>query len=330
MWAGQLGVSQGGEIVDPMTPDEVIRQLSERQHGVLHRRQLIHAGVPSAVLRRRIAGDALLPLSSVVLRMAGTPRTRASVDMAAVLDSGLQSSLSHLSAAARWGLPAGDVPRPHVTAPRTHRRQVELAIVHEPRSLEPTHTTAVDGIPITTPARTLFDIANLRGVHPDRIERFTDAALSRGLTTVARLRTVLDELPTRGRRGRALMRRLIEERETGTNPTESNLEFRFAALAKQAGFRELDRQVDLGDGDDWIGRVDFVDRAARMVVEIDGERFHSSHTDLGRDQRRQRRLEQAGWTVVRFSDVDVWHRGAWVVEQLRAVRRVRRPDQLAG
>ena len=313
-----------------MNPDELLRSLSGRQHGVIHRSQLVDAGIPKDVVLRRVAAGALEPLSAVVLQFAGAPVTSESRDMAAVLDVGPAGVLSHLSAARRWGLPVGAVDRPHVTGPRSHRRSVELAVIHEPRSLAPTHVTVIDGIPITTPARTVFDVANLRGVHPERVERLLDGALSRGLTTLPRLRAVLSELPTRGRRGRVLMRSLIDDRADGTVPVESNLEFRFASLARQAGIRSLERQVDLGDGSDWIGRVDFVDRAARLIIEVDGERFHSSLTDVDRDRRRQRRLERAGWTVVRFSDVDVWHRGQSVVERLRAMRRPATPDELAG
>lgn len=315
-----------------MRADDIIRDLSERQHGVIHRRQLREAGIARATILRHIAGGDLELVSSQVVRRRGTPFTDASRDLAAVLDAGPGAALSHWSAARVWGLPVGKIAeRAHVTGPRARtRRHDPLGEIHEPRSLLVGHLTQLNAIPITTPARTLFDIANLRRVHPELLERLLDAALRSRLTTLGRLERVLGELPTRGRRGRAEMRRLIRERRGGLTPVESSLEFRFNALAREAGFAALARQVDVGDGQDWRGRVDFLDRSLRLVIEIDGEFSHSSLGDQRRDAERQQSLQAGGWTVVRFSEVDVWHRGSHVVAELRELRRLLRRDQLAG
>lgn len=307
-----------------MRPDDLIRDLSRRQHGVMHRRQLADAGVRPEVVYRRIASGSLVVVSPVVLRLAGSPVTSESDDLAATLDLGSAAVLSHWSAASRWGLPVGRPQRSHVSGQRNrNRRSAPLGIVHEPRSLLAAHTTTLGPTPITTPARTLFDIANLRGVHPQRLERLVDAALSSRLVTIDRLYGVLRTLPTRGRRGTAVMRSLIAERR-GSPPVESGLEFRFAALARQAGLRGLERQVDLGDGAEWIGRVDFVDRSRTIVIECDSERFHGSLTARRDDALRRRRLEAAGWTVITFSEVDIWHRGDAVVSELQQLLRAQR------
>jgi len=83
----------------------------------------------------------------------------------------------------------------------------------------------------------------------------------------------------------------------------------------------LDRQVDVG-GHDWVGRVDFVDREARLLFEIDSARFHSSMLDRANDQQRDEALLASGWrAVVRISEDQVWYRPQ---EAVTAVRRARR------
>ena len=96
-------------------------------------------------------------------------------------------------------------------------------------------------------------------------------------------------------------------------------------LLFRAGHRPLEAQVDLG-ADDWIGRIDLLDRDLRVVVEVQSARFHSSVLDRRRDAERRERLEAAGWLVVEVWDHDVWYRPHAVVSAIVAARlRTARP-----
>jgi very-short-patch-repair endonuclease len=249
-------------------------------------------------------------LTSRVLRLVGAQRTFRQRCMAATLDLGAGAAVSHESAAALWRLP-GFRPGPmHVS--RASGRST-LATVHRTHVPE-AHIRLFERIPVTSPARTIFDLAGV--LHPGRTERALDNALARRLTTVAALAKVTDELAGHGRPGSSVMRRLLAERAGVYVPPESNLEARFHAVAKEAGL-ELVRQRDVG-GDDWIGRVDFLDPARRLVVEVDSDLHHTSLLDEEADAQRDAAMAQAGYTVVRIDEGDLWHRPDDVVRRLLA------------
>ena len=137
------------------------------------------------------------------------------------------------------------------------------------------------------------------------------------MTTVSRLWAMLDDLAEHGRAGTVLFRTLLEERGGQYVAPESELEARFIALAKGFGLAEPERQVDLGDDDGWIGRVDFLFRGSRIVVEVDGSEFHDGLVDRRHDEARDARFTAAGWHVLRFRWGDVVNRPAAVARSIR-------------
>ena len=116
-----------------------------------------------------------------------------------------------------------------------------------------------------------------------------------------------------------VLRDILDERGDDYVPPATGLEGRFAEVIRDACLPEMDRQLDLGD-DHWCGRVDFFDRTRRLVVEVDSEKYHSALSDVRADAERAGRLERAGFTVVRVSDGQVFHRPWEVVDALRAAR----------
>lgn len=195
--------------------------------------------------------------------------------------------------------------------------------LHESRRLPVHHCTMIDGVPVTTLARTLFDLAGATGLHDARVERALDNALAATPPLLPRLHRMLVELSTHGRPGLGLMRDLLAERPVGYVPPASGLEARVVRILDDACI-PTDRQVDLGD-DDWIGRVDLRIVGTPVVIEVDSARFHSSLTDRRRDAHRDERLQETGIRVVRLTEEEVFSR-PWVVEQRvrRAVEEVRR------
>ena len=183
----------------------------------------------------------------------------------------------------------------------------------------------VDGIPCTTLARTLFDLCG--DVHAPRAERAIDTALARKAVTLTELWRVLIDLAEHGRAGTVLLRTLLDERRGEYVAPESELEARFVELARRHGLVEPERQVDLGGDDGWIARVDFLFRGERIVVEVDGAEFHDGLTDRRNDADRDRRLEAAGWHVLRFRWEDVVDQPAAVARAIRFRRDFALPGQ---
>jgi very-short-patch-repair endonuclease len=210
-----------------------------------------------------------------------------------------------------------------VSVERNGRRSLSGVRLEESLFLPPHHRTLVDGIPCTTLARTLFDLCG--DVHALRAERALDSALARRLVTLRELWQVLVDLAEHGRAGTVLMRELLEERRENYVAPESELESRLIELARRYGLPEPERQVDLGDNDGWIGRVDFLFRGARIVVEVDGAEFHDGLVDQRRDEARDTRLEAAGWYVMRFRWDDVANRPQAVAHAIRFRREFALP-----
>jgi very-short-patch-repair endonuclease len=289
--------------------------LAKTQHGLVTRAQALECGLSrSAIQHRRERGRWEL-VARGVYRISGaleSPRQRALV---AVLASGPDAVLSHASAAALHGFPGFDIEPLTVSLGRDGRRSLRGVRQEQSLALPDHHKSVVDGIACTTVARTLFDLCG--DIHARRAERAMDTALARRWVTMPKLWRVLIDLAEHGRAGTVLMRTLLEERREDFVPPESELEARFVELARRYGLPEPERQVDLGDDTGWIGRVDFLFRGARIVVEVDGAEFHDGLVDQQSDAARDRRLTGAGWHVLRFRWDDIVNRPESVAQSIR-------------
>jgi very-short-patch-repair endonuclease/predicted transcriptional regulator of viral defense system len=295
--------------------DERLGALAMRQHGVVTRRQVRALGFDRNAIARRLRSGALVAINTHVYRARGAPETPRSLVMAAVLSGGPDALASGWTALALHGIRGCELLPVDVV---TSRRPPVSALpgVRETFRLDPTHRTEIDGIPCVTVARALFDLAAT--VSPGRLARIVDTALAARRTTVAELMRVIDDLAEHGRAGSAAMRRVVADRLGDYAAPATELESAFLELVVTSGLTEPSRQVDLGGALSWIGRVDFVWRNARVVVETDGREFHDSVSDREADERRDRALETAGWTVLRFGWMDVTRRPTSVIRTLRA------------
>jgi predicted transcriptional regulator of viral defense system len=137
--------------------DKLIAALAERQHGVVGRVQLVALGLSHRATDGRVAAGRLHALHRGVYAVGHRRLTRKGRWMAAVLACGPCAALSHRDAGALWDLRATERRLIEVTTPRNRRHRVNIEI-HRVR-LEPDETTIHDGIPVTTVARTLLDLA---------------------------------------------------------------------------------------------------------------------------------------------------------------------------
>jgi len=303
--------------------------ISAQQHGLIRVSQLVEIGVPSGSLAHAISVGHLERLSDRVLRIAGSAPTNDQLAMAAALDVPGGAVAVH-SAAALWQLPGFELEPLHVLTDRTpHRGGHRLGIVHTSVRFSPSELAELRGIPVTSPMRTLCDLAGR--LHWDRLDLLCERMLAKRLLRVAQLHEHVAGLPRRGgARGTAAIRRLALERGPDHRPVESGLEHRFESILRDAGEAPFERQVDLGDDDGWIGRVDFVDRSLRIIVEVQSDLFHSGRVDRARDDIRISRFRRAGWTVLEIREFDIWHRPDRVLTMVRDARRAARRAEPKG
>lgn len=297
--------------------------LIRAQHGLVTTEQLREAGLNAKQIRWSVVSGRTARLSPRVLCVPAAPASAAQRLLAAVLDAGPGSAVSHTTALSWWGVPGFLLDELHVTHQRdgVHRPRRLADHVHDVVLLPGHHVRVLDAVPVVTPARALFDIAGLPTVTAARVERALDNAWARRLVSGRALHAMLRELAKRGRPGIRVMREILEERGRGYEPPASGLEGRLVQILRRSGDRPLRRQVDTGDEHEWIGRVDFADDVLPFRLEVQSERFHASVLDRRADADRLGRLKAAGFVVATVTELDVWHRPTEVVAAVRRGRR---------
>ncbi|MGH2991739.1 MAG: type IV toxin-antitoxin system AbiEi family antitoxin domain-containing protein [Solirubrobacterales bacterium] len=292
-----------------------IAQLAARQHGVAALAQLRDLGLSASGVRSRVAAGRLHRLHPGVYAVGHPLLSARGRWMAAVLACGPRAVLSHRSAAALWGLLPSSRAAIDVAALSRPARDRAWVDVHRAGTLESDDVTRVDGIPCTSVARTLLDLAGV--VERRSVERAYEQAEVLGVLDVSAVEAVL----TRSfrRPGSAVLRGIVSGARPGESLTRSELEERFLAICGAAALPRprVNAWVRLGDGDGV--EVDFVWPEQRLIVETDGHRVHRTRQAFERDRARDRRLLLAGWMVVRFTWRQLVNDNEEVVATLRAL-----------
>jgi very-short-patch-repair endonuclease len=273
--------------------------LAERQHGVVSRSQLTELGLGRGAINRRIQRRRLHLLHLGVYAVGHRRLAMRGRWMAAVLAAGPGAVLSHRDAAALIGLRPSARGLIEVSAPRRCRRPGMHAHV---TCLPPDEITTHDGIPITTVARTLLDLAAV--LPRQQLKRAMEQADVPRLADDTSLAALLARYPRRS--GTAALREVLHAGLTNT-VTRSELEERFLAVLDA---HDLPRpRVNCAvEGFE----VDFLWPNQRLIVELDGRATHHTATAFERDRARDRALQGAGWRVVRIA----WHQLHYEPQQI--------------
>ena len=266
--------------------------LARRQHGVVTREQLLEAGLGRGAIGRRVRSGRLRRLYRGVYLLGAVvpPLAR---EMAAVLAIGPTAVLSHWSAAYLWKLlpPPKRPPHVDVTVVLGHNRKRAGIRVWHVRRMEDSERITRKGIPVTTSGRTLVDLAVVADGRD--LERAVARAQREHLVEGDELSALLAR--HRGRPGTPRLRSLLAM-EGGAALTDSEAEDRFLALVQAARLPRPESNATVAGY-----RVDFVWRAQRLAVEIDGYRYHSSRPHFESDRRKAAYLAAHGIQVVRLS-----------------------------
>jgi very-short-patch-repair endonuclease len=283
-------------------------KLAERQHGVVARRQLLELGFNRREIEHRVARGRLHRVMRGVYVVGWRRLTRERRWMAAVLACGDGALLSHHSAAALWRIGTEERGVTDVSVTRRCELRRPGLLVRSRTTLAKADILEHNGIPVTSPTRTLIDLGTeLRALG---LERAVNEADKRDLIDPETLRARLDGYA--GEPGAPLLRKLLDKRTFRLS--DSDLEILFRPIAVEAGLPiPLSKQMVNG----W--EVDFYWPDLGLVVETDGLRYHRTASTQARDARRDRAHALAGMTPLRFTHYEIKYEPAVVRVELRQV-----------
>lgn len=253
---------------------------------------------PSLVDRRVRAGRLTVELPGVYV-VAGSPDTVARRRWVALLAAGEGAVLSFETAARIHGLSTVAQHGPTVVTVRhSGWQRLPGVVVHQLNDVAEDHVVLVDGMPVTTLTRTLVDLAaiwrrgRLRLALEDAVaaKRTTDAAIGDCLRSVAR----------RGKPGVRNLATVLDDRGPGKATPASQLERDFYALLRRTSLPRPVTQYPLPRDDGVRNLVDSAWPEVKLIVEIDGRRWHQRLADMRKDRDRDLKAAAAGWQVVRL------------------------------
>ena len=289
--------SPGRRAASPVLMGEAeLFELSRRQHGVVTTTQA-EAVLSRGQVRARLRQGRLLPVRIGVIAVAGVPATWEQQLMAAVLAGGDGAVASFRSAARLWALgPRED--RIEITVPRARRARLPGVVVHDTTVDGTIHRGVIQGIAVTSPARTLCDLTACW--FPWDVEHALDEALRQRLTSLTRLQRVFLDLANRGRRRSTVMRALLEARLPGFDPGDSDMEVRLVRWITGAGLPRPVQQHWVRAGGHAF-RLDLAFPELMIGIEYDGWDPHRGRRAFDRDRARQNPLEIIGWLILRYT-----------------------------
>jgi len=296
--------------------DKLIAGIASLQHGLFSRAQVIDAGGDDALIIRRLVAGRWIKVHPGVYSMPGWPdswhRRLWAMYLAlgedAVVAGDAATSVHAMYPFRRFGRPEFAVPHgEHIVLPD--------AIVHQPRDLTSDQITVVDGLRVTTVARTLCDQAAISG--RDRLTRGIEQADLGGKCKIEELAALYLRLRKPGKRGFKMLGQILEVRMPDFLVLDSELERMFRRLIRKHGIPEPRWQYPLP----WqpTRRADgaWLDRCA--LLELDGRTFHARIDQMTSDRRRDREARKHGLTIYRFTYEEIRYQPRSVVAELRDI-----------
>lgn len=277
--------------------DLAISAIAFAQYGLISRTQLLALGMTGQAVDHRLAVGRLRRLHPGIYAVGGAYDSWEQRTFAASMAAGEGALLSHDAAGRFWRLDGIRTDHPHVLIPHDRRLRLSGVRVHRTRTLEPGDVNRRSGFALTSPVRTLIDLAG--SIERERLEDALDDALRRRIVTLDQLRRRSARIP-RGVRGIGRFRSVLADRspkrQSGSPP-----ERRFRSRLARAGLEQPIPQYLIEDVDGrFIARVDFGWPRQKLAVEIDGS-HHAGRKQWKSDLARQNRMILEGWRYLRFT-----------------------------
>lgn len=288
---------------------------AQSQLGLVTRTQLLAGGATEDQVRGWVRRRTLVPRHrGVYAAWPVEDRWRHAV-LAAVLAGGAGAVASHGTAVALHDLDLPRRPAVHVLRQGPRPPKLEGVTGHTTVALPADERCVTDGVPTTTVARSLVDVA-YQHEDPELMQAVADA-VRRRLVSREELGSVVARYPTR--RGATRLAGLVQNLHPDAERLRSRLEGRYHTALDATGLSyRLGYPIHDAKGR-FLAEGDVVFVAERVVVEIDGLRFHATPDEKARDDARQNRLVAEGWLMLRYSAWDLEHRLDEVVAEIARV-----------
>ena len=259
------------------------REVAAAQRGLITRRELMDKGLSAGAITRLLNKGELLPLYRGIYLIGGNPVTWETRLVAATFLG--RGFASHRSAARSW-----DLSQSNVIEVTTSRRPKDPAVTWHRRTLSRSDCTHVDGIPVTSIHRTLIDLGDV--VADDVVEDALDRALERGLTSANWLRSEIERVGTKGRRGPCVLRDILEKGQEKASWLERRFVRRLGRGSLPPYFREFPVATYY---------IDFAWPEVLLGVEVHGGKWHKRRARWAKDLARHNELTALGWTILHFT-----------------------------
>ncbi len=295
-----------------MERDAQTIRLASRQGGVISRAQALEIGLSRRQIEYRLSKGGWERIGDLGYRLIPATEPHQLLEATTVLVPGAVAS--HESAA-HVHLSASEPAVPIVSVHSRTTHDLPGVDVRRCHDIRDSHVMSIDGLPVTTPERMIFDLAATHSV--GSLSWMVGRLTSDGHLTLPALERVVSEIGRRGKPGTARMRELLETLDVGSSG-ESVLERRGRRLLEAAscvcGY-ESEYPIP------WSPRRRFDDAfpAHRLAIEWDSVRFHGQRDAFEVDRARDRSAVEHGWRVIRFTWEDVTARPNRVVETVRRI-----------
>ncbi len=278
--------------------DRLIARLASLQHGRVSRQQLLLRDIGADVIDRRIPSGRLLIERPGVYAVPGAPggsRGRCAVGL---LDAGHGSLVSCLSVAAEWRMQKRSPVVVDITNPRRLRSRDGIRL-HR-RAVHPLEIRRLGGLPITSPAQTIFDLATMLG--DDSLAQVANQGFVEDILTIDALRMAL--VHNVGRKGSKRFRRVLDRLDLEGRRVRSPLEVAVGEFLRERDFPPWEQNARLVIAGEVV-EPDFLWREQRVILEADGRDPHLAPLTFDSDRRKDRRARAAGWQPVRATWADL-------------------------
>jgi len=296
--------------------DARLGELARLQYGVVSTAQCRDLGMQQRQVADRVSAGVLLRPFDGVVAIAAVPPTWEQSVMASVLAAGGDALASHRTAARLWGLISHRPDSIEVVMPRWERAFHEFT-VHESLDLNADDRQEANGIPTTSPQRTVVDLG---AVAPWLVEAALDTGIRKGLFELVDVQAFVNRVARRGRRGVGVIRPFLEARRTWDAATESELEDLFCRVIAEYHLPLPVTQFVLrSDHDAFICRADFAYPHRKVLIELDSEAHHMDRQTFRLDRSKQNQAGRLGWRTLRYTWWDLTESPWRVVDDIRTL-----------
>lgn len=272
-------------------------------HGVISSQKLRELGMSRVAVNSRIRRGALVPLVRGIYVASTVPVGDVQRHLAVCLacDDAL---LAFSTAGREWNFRHMNDPRTHVLVPHSYTGSMPGVVLHRSRRIDPVDVVRrPDGIRLTSPARTVFDVAEMLGI--DKTESLVAQVIDTGMLTPATLLDTLSRLGHPRRPGATNLRAVLHDNPRWRRASQSWLEVKFLQALRSRGVPEPVRQYKVTLPNGQAIRFDMAWPEYMVAGEIDHYHWHGSRSRGAEDRERDRKSTAIGWTTARVSDDEI-------------------------